>query len=121
MLELHGWCISGFTRARVSWLLLTLVVVSIFTTPLTQNLWTWDHFLHGGQDFEAGSFLILISFCLVIVLARSCRSVLACTLQSFALGYLAADSPGTRFPLFPSFESELKCPSGDGYSLPLQI
>jgi hypothetical protein len=53
-----------------------LVAVSVLLSPLTQQLWTWDRFLHGGQDFETAAFLMLISFCLVGVLARCSRRCL---------------------------------------------
>ena len=40
------------------------------TSPLTQEVWTWDRFLHGGQDFESGVLLVLVSLCLVLLLAQ---------------------------------------------------
>ncbi len=42
--------------------------------PLTQHLWTWDHFLRGGQDFESSLLIIVVSLCLVLVLAHHCQS-----------------------------------------------
>jgi hypothetical protein len=36
-------------------------------------VWTWDRFLHGGQDFETTVLLIVTSLCLVLVMARGCR------------------------------------------------
>jgi len=38
------------------------------TMPITQGLWSWDKFLHGGQDFELG--LLIIVSCLGLVLLR---------------------------------------------------
>lgn len=37
--------------------------------PLTEHLWTWDRFLSGGQDFEAGTLAVLMALCLVLVFA----------------------------------------------------
>lgn len=36
--------------------------------PVTQGIWSWDKFLHGGQDFELG--LLIIVSCLGLVLLR---------------------------------------------------
>jgi len=36
----------------LSRLLLTVAAIELVTMPLTQHLWTWDHFLQGGQDFR---------------------------------------------------------------------
>lgn len=56
---------------RLSRLLLTLAALVILATPFTQHLWTWDNFFHGGQDFETTMLLVLVSYCLLFVLARS--------------------------------------------------
>jgi hypothetical protein len=61
---------------------LALIAISLVTSPLTQRLWTWDRYLHGGQDFETGAFLILVTLCLVLVLARSLKSSLESVLAS---------------------------------------
>ena len=53
--------------------LLTLCAVSLSTMPLTQRLWTWDRFLHGGHDFESVVLLFLIFISLVLVLSKQCR------------------------------------------------
>lgn len=41
--------------------------------PLTQYFWTWDRFLHGGQDFELGALMVLTNIALGLVLSI-CRS-----------------------------------------------
>jgi len=51
----------AWTCKCVSRLLLLLAVIELITMPLTQYLWTWDHFLHGGLDFET-SLLIIVTF-----------------------------------------------------------
>src|SRR6516162_8709462 len=57
-------------------LLLILAAVVMIALPFTQQVWTWDRFLHGGQDFETTVLLILTSLCLVLVMARGCRQVI---------------------------------------------
>lgn len=53
--------------------LLILSAVTLITMPLTQHLWTWDHFLHGGQDFELTTLMILDVLCLVLVISLRCK------------------------------------------------
>lgn len=53
--------------------LLILAAVEFITMPLTQHIWTWDHFLHGGQDFESSLLVIVISVCLPLLLAQHRR------------------------------------------------
>src|ERR1700757_4324517 len=57
----------------ISFGLLILTALSLLTSPFTQQVWTWDRFLHGGQDFETTVVLILTSLCLVLVMATVCR------------------------------------------------
>jgi hypothetical protein len=38
--------------------------------PVTQYLWTWDHFLHDGQDFELSTLFVLSILCLGHVLSK---------------------------------------------------
>jgi hypothetical protein len=123
-LELHAQFSAVSMRARVIWFLLGLVTVSLVSMPVTQHLWTWDGFLHGGQDFETGAFLILISFCLVVVLARSCKSSFERMLTAWrALALLRAQEPGSAsFALeFQFRRAELNNPLGAFYNPPLQI
>ena len=53
--------------------MLILTAASLITMPFTQHLWTWDRFLHGGQDFETGALVILTALNLVLVLAKCCK------------------------------------------------
>lgn len=64
------------TCARLSRLLLLLIAVELVTMPLTQHLWTWDGFLHGGQDFELGLFMTVVCICLVLLRAQHGRQLL---------------------------------------------
>lgn len=54
-------------------ILLVLATISVLTTPLTQEIWTWDHFLRGGQDFETGILTIVIILCLAVLLSQICK------------------------------------------------
>jgi len=53
--------------------LLILTAISLVTMPVTQHLWTWDRFLHGGKDFELSTLVILSFLSLVLVLAKSLK------------------------------------------------
>ena len=50
-----------------------LTAILLVTAPLTQYIWTWDHFLRGGQDYESSTLMMLAFLCLVLVLARHCK------------------------------------------------
>jgi hypothetical protein len=53
--------------------LLTLTAISLITMPVTQHLWTWDRFLHGGRDFELSTLMILSLLGLVLVLSKNLK------------------------------------------------
>ena len=60
-----------------------LVRLSFFllaATPFTERLWTFDRFLHGGQDFEFSLLALILFFCLVILLARYAQHGLSAVL-----------------------------------------
>ncbi len=59
--------------ARIVRMLLTIVSLVLVATPWTQQAWTWDGFLRGGQDFETCVLLIAVSLCLIPVLVRACK------------------------------------------------
>jgi hypothetical protein len=109
-------------RVRVSWGLLTLVAISVMSMPVTQHLWAWDGYLGGGQDFETGAFLILISLCLVLVLAASCSTGLARFLSDMRpVPVSEAEPREDRFLAVPSCVAEPGSRLRSGYSFPLQI
>src|SRR5665213_889671 len=56
--------------AGIGRVLLILTAVLLMTMPVTERLWTWDHFLQGGKDFELGTILVLSFLCLVLVLSK---------------------------------------------------
>jgi hypothetical protein len=53
--------------------LLLLTAILLVTSPLTQHIWVWDHFLHGGQDYESTMLMVLAILCLALVLAQCCK------------------------------------------------
>lgn len=54
-------------------ILLIVAAIELVTMPLTQHLWTWDHFLHGGQDFESNLLIAVTFLCLVLLFALSSK------------------------------------------------
>ena len=71
-----GFARPGHGFQSMGRLLLVLASVVLIALPFTQQAWTWDRFLHGGQDFETTALLILTSLCLVLVMARGSRQVI---------------------------------------------
>lgn len=72
-LRLNAWLDTGWVCRWLSQLLLLLVAVELVTMPITQHLWTWDKFLHGGQDFELGLLMVVICLCFLLLRAQHCR------------------------------------------------
>ena len=118
----------GYTNriaVRLGFLLLILTAFSLITMPITQHLWTWDRFLHGGQDFETGALMILTALNLVLVLARCCKQNvvrLLALLERFS-GAITA-----RIPVWTSMEAQnsalehhVSLPDIPAYQLPLLI
>jgi hypothetical protein len=103
-------------------LLLVLASVVLVALPFTQQIWTWDRFLHGGQDFETTLLLILTSLCLVLVMARGCRQGIKLLLTlwlQFLVRRRSAILPPTRI-------SDIRVNHGArppiaAYNLPLQV
>jgi len=72
----RGWIGSarpGHWFQSAGRLLVVLAAIMLVALPFTQQVWTWDRFLHGGQDFETTVLLILTSLCLVLVMVRGCH------------------------------------------------
>ena len=112
--------------AEIGRFLLMLTTVQLITAPVTQRIWTWDHFLHGGQDFEFSVLMLLMTLCLVLLLAQHCKQSVKCLLAtcplfSFICGdlLLARTAPGEAITAFRS-EQEPNPTSGI-YNLPLLI
>ena len=78
--------------------LLMLAAVSVLTMPLTQNIWTWDHFLRGGQDFETGMLTIVLVLCLAVLLSQLCKrhiDLLFTVRRVLAFTFNHGELPGT--------------------------
>jgi hypothetical protein len=89
-LNLNAFACAARVYAEMSRFLLMLTTVVLITSPLTQSIWDWDHFLRGGQDFETGVLLVLITLSLVLLLGQHCKQSVehllgACSLFSFIL------------------------------------
>lgn len=57
-------------------MLLLVVAIEMLTMPFTQGLWTWDKFLHGGQDFELGLLVIITCLCLLLLRTEQSKHLL---------------------------------------------
>jgi hypothetical protein len=90
--------------------------------PLTQYLWSWDRFMHGGQDFELGALMVLSLLCLALLLPRLCKqsvqSLVArtCTASRILSSLQTVLSAG-RFLISQPVPS----PALAEYNIPLQI
>jgi hypothetical protein len=81
---------------RISCGLLILIAVSLLTSPLTQQVWTWDHYLHGGQDFESSLLLLLVSLCLLLLLAQHFKQAVDLVLAAWSRLAHACNGPAVE-------------------------
>ena len=105
---------------------LMLATISVLTAPLTQDIWTWDHFLRGGQDFETGMLSILIVLCLAVLLTQTCKRQLDSLLtryRALAYAFRHGELPGVSIvKAFSVFRVErVRGAAIDSYTLPLKI
>jgi hypothetical protein len=106
----------------VSFGLLILTAASLLISPITQEIWTWDRFLHGGQDFESGILLVLLSLCLVLLLAQHFKRVADLALADWSLKARARNRPAVSRPApISQFAEDLPPPPARNYRLPLTI
>ena len=117
---------AGRAFAWIGRILLMLTAILLVTAPLTQYIWTWDHFLHGGQDYELSTLMVLAFLCLVLVLAQHCKQsmdlLFAARRQSSFLS--RASLAATIAPAGPLSTLSSGCGASPGlveFSLPLQI
>ena len=71
--DLNACACSSSVFVWIARALLILSAISLITMPVTQHLWTWDHFLHGGRDFELCTLMILSVLGLVLVLSKNLK------------------------------------------------
>lgn len=106
--------------------LLAIAAISALTTPITQDLWTWDHFLRGGQDFETGMLTIVSILCLSVLLSQLCRidiDLLFSVHQVLAFIFKHGELPGNS-PVRAFFIFRMERVNGAAlgrYSLPMKI
>lgn len=72
-LDLNGCACTAWILACVGRVLLVSSALSLVAMPVTERLWTWDHFFRTGRDFELSMILMLTFLCLVLVLSKQGR------------------------------------------------
>jgi hypothetical protein len=112
--------------AGMSRFLLISIAISLITMPVTQHIWTWDHFLRGGHDFELTTLLVLSFLGMALVLSRQFKDCLDSLFASWRLlsvtfndsmqGRISIAGAFSRFPA----ECLVRPPVGI-YRLPLKI
>ena len=125
-LDLNAFSLAARFYVEIGRFLLMLTAVSLITMPLTQHIWTWVHFLQGGQDFELGSLAILSILSLVLLMARHCKQSVDLLLAAARLFSFICDDHGltrtSRSEAIAAFYSErVFSPILGIYSPPLQI
>jgi hypothetical protein len=125
-LDLNTISCAARVYAEMVRFLLLLTAVSLITMPVTQLIWTWDHFPQGGQDFELSALAILTCLLLVLLLAAHFRQSISSLLATGSLfslicadRELAGTARNGRFPVLLGRRS--LCPVLSIYNLPLQI
>ena len=108
--------------------LLILFAVLLVTMPFTQHFWTWDRFLHGGQDFESTTLLVLIVLSLVMVLCKhgkQCVDLLFAQERFLGFRFNASGRNSSGISLLRAqwaLQIEPRpSPASGIYSIPLQI
>jgi hypothetical protein len=105
----------------ISFGLLVLTAVSLVTSPFTQGVWTWDRFLRGGQDFESGVLLVLVSFCLLFLLAQLFKRAVNLVLAAYNLSARTRGGPAVQGLGPVSRRAGDLSPPARNYRLPLTI
>ena len=106
----------------ISFGLLILTALSVLTSPLTQQVWTWDRFLHGGQDFESSLLILLVSFCLLLLLAQHFKQAVDLALAAWSRMARASNGPAVEGPaVISSGAADSSPPPVRNYCLPLTI
>lgn len=92
--------------------------------PLTQYLWAWDRFMHGGQDFELGALMVLTVLCLALVLPKHCKHYVYLLLAPSHHASLDLIGRSLRKILSAAEISTPRtrpAPTSGNYNIPLQI
>ena len=112
--------------ARIGVTLLVLTAACLLASTITQRLWIWDRYLHGGRDFETGILVILVSLCLVLILMHHCKREIDAMAAAPSDSSRVTDSyPATRGQrrrmAAESHDINGPLPKHRNYSLPLTI
>jgi hypothetical protein len=93
--------------------------------PITQGLWTWDKFLHGGHDFELGLLVIVTCLCLILLRTEQSKRCLGLLLLMRALLFRALERAAFHLVIAaPSCDRRPRIPSSApaaSLNLPLLI
>jgi hypothetical protein len=124
--NLNAFACPARVYAEIGRFLLMLTAVQLITAPLTQRIWIWDHFLHGGQDFESSVLMLLMTLCLVLLLAQHCKQSVKRLLATWPLFSFICDdrllaSPAQGEAIEPSRSERAPNPTSGIYNLPLLI
>lgn len=124
--DINACACAARALTQIGRILLMLTAFSVITMPVTQHLWTWDNFLHGGQDFELGILMLLSLLSLVLVLTKHFKQSIdslfaACSRLATNLSELRV--PTTPMPITTSkiLKDFVFCLSCDARSIPLKI
>lgn len=106
--------------------LLVLAAVELISMPLTQYAWTWDHFLHGGMDFESSLLFLVVCLHLLLVLRNHRRQDENLRVSMWRLPLTIFDTQKSAAMrgngLLSPFHRKHRAGSGwASYNLPLQI
>jgi hypothetical protein len=109
----------------LSRVLLLLVAIESITMPITQGVWSWDKFLHGGQDFELGLLIIVTCLCFVLLRVQQNRTCFGWLALIWAFSPSARKQTAASFlGLSRSFQHRSQIPSlvrASVFNLPLLI
>lgn len=109
----------------LSRILLLIIAVQALTMPITQGLWTWDKFLHGGQDFELGLLITLTCLCLILLRVQQNKSCFGWLAVLWALLFSTHNQTATSLlarSKFLEHRSQIPSPSSPAaFNLPLLI
>lgn len=90
--------------------------------PVTQHLWTWDRFLHGGRDFELTTLMILSFLGLVLVLSKNFKQCIDSLLSVLCTLAFACHERAANTWIFSIFRTQHLAASDAGMdNTPLRI
>ena len=82
-------------------IVLLLTGLLILVMPLTEYLWHFDNFPHGGDDFELGAFSVAIVVCLILVMLQNRNRGFLLVLAVRARSFFARHDKDNSTPCLP--------------------